>query len=68
MHIGEEIRNELMAQGHGVQWLAERLGCNRTNIYNIFTRESISTSLLVQISEALNRDFFVLYSRQLASK
>ena len=36
IHIGEEIRNELDAQGRSVLWLSHELGCNRTNIYNIF--------------------------------
>ena len=63
MHIGEEIRNELEAQGHSVLWLSQQLGCNRTNIYNIFTRENISTDLLLKTSIALKKDFFALYSQ-----
>lgn len=63
--IGKEIRAELLRQRRGAQWLAERLGCNRTNIYNIFARDGISTDLLMKISIALNRDFFALYSQQL---
>ena len=61
IHIGNEIHDEMTRQGLGALWLAERLGCNRTNIYNIFLRESISTDLLMKISFALNRNFFTLY-------
>jgi hypothetical protein len=66
IHIGEEIRNELDAQGRSVLWLSHELGCNRTNIYNIFLRSAISSDLLMRISIALNKDFFALYSQQLA--
>ena len=66
IHIGEEIRNELDAQGRSVLWLSHELGCNRTTIYNIFLRSAISSDLLMRISIALNKDFFALYSQQLA--
>ena len=65
IHIGKEIHEELQRQGHSVQWLSRQLGCNRTNIYNIFVRESINTDLLMKISIALEKDFFALYSCQL---
>ncbi len=65
IHIGDEIHNEMMRQGRTVLWLSQQLGCNRTNIYNIFVRESISTELLYKISIALNKDFFALYSLNL---
>ncbi len=65
INIGKEIHNELLRQGHSVLWLSEQLECNRTNIYNIFSRESISTDLLLKISIALKKDFFALYSAQI---
>lgn len=65
IHIGKVIHEELLRQGHSVLWLSQQLGCNRTNIYNIFVRESISTELLLKISVALNMDFFALYSKEL---
>ena len=65
IHIGEEIRNELEAQGRSVLWLSQQLCCNRTNIYNIFQRDNISTDLLLKASIALKKDFFALYSRLL---
>ena len=68
IHIGNEIHNELLRQGHSVLWLSEQLGCNRTNIYNIFMRDSISTDLLMKISNALGRDFFSLFYEQLNDK
>ncbi len=67
VHIGEEIRNELDRQGRNALWLSQQLGCNRTNIYSIFLRESISTDLLMKVSIALKKDFFALYSKELKS-
>ena len=67
VNIGKEIHAELLRQGHSVSWLSQQLGCNRTNIYNIFCRESISTDLLMKISFAMKRDFFALYSRHIES-
>ena len=67
IHIGKEIHDELLRQGRSVMWLSQHLDCNRTNIYNIFCRESISTDLLMKISFAMKRDFFALYSRHIES-
>ena len=65
IHIGKIIHEELLRQGHTVLWLSQQLGCNRTNIYNIFVRDSISTELLMKISLALDTDFFALFSEQI---
>lgn len=61
IHIGKEIENELRRQGRGVTWFAQRLHCDRTNVYNIFKRESIDTLLLQRVSAVLKRNFFRLY-------
>lgn len=65
IHIGKIIENEFYSQGRSVSWLAERLHCDRTNIYNIFKRESIDTALLRRISDLLQHDFFDYYTRDL---
>ena len=61
VHIGKEIKAELRRQERGVSWLAEKLHCDRTNVYDIFKREGIDTRLLERISIILNRNFFALY-------
>lgn len=33
--IGERIKQELKKQGKTSVWLAEQLGCHRTNIYGV---------------------------------
>ena len=66
-HIGQLIRDELKQQGRTVTWLAKAINCDRTNIYNIFERESIDTNLLARISKALNRNFFEILTQELNS-
>lgn len=58
MHIGQRIEQELRRQERTVTWLARKIHCNRQNIYDIFRRESIDTTLLQRISHALSHDFF----------
>lgn len=64
IHIGKEIKEELHRQERGVTWLAEKLHCDRTNVYNIFKRQGIDTRLLERISIILNRNFFALYCQE----
>ena len=59
--IGTLIREELRAQRKTAVWLADELGCNRSNIYKIFNRRSIDSELLLRISNALGRNFFQPY-------
>lgn len=58
MHIGNKIEEELRRQERSVAWFARKLYCNRQNVYDIFRRESIDTSLLRRISGILSHDFF----------
>ena len=64
IHIGREIKAELNRQERGASWLAEKLHCDRTNVYNIFKRQGIDTRLLERISIILNRNFFALYCQE----
>ncbi|MDE6460941.1 MAG: XRE family transcriptional regulator [Paramuribaculum sp.] len=67
INIGKLIEDELRSQHKTVVWLADKLNCNRTNIYKIFQRQSIDTELLLRISKALNRNFFDIYIQLLQS-
>ena len=58
MHIGQKIKQVLEKQKKPVTWLAKEIDCERTNVYNIFSRKDISTGLLQRISLILNYDFF----------
>ncbi|MBE6196891.1 MAG: XRE family transcriptional regulator [Rikenellaceae bacterium] len=68
IHIGNLIREELRRQGRSVGWFAEKLCCDRTNVYDIFKRGSLDTALLLRISRCLQHDFFQYYTSQIASE
>ena len=57
MHIGQRIK-EVMAKKVSVIAIAKEIECERTNVYNIFERESINTGLLQKFSIILKHDFF----------
>ncbi|MGN0233519.1 MAG: XRE family transcriptional regulator [Bacteroidaceae bacterium] len=57
--IGKLISNELIRQERTPAWLANKLGCDRTNAYKILKRSSIDTALLARICMILKHDFFL---------
>lgn len=57
-NIGQEISNELRRQERTVSWLARKLGCNRTAVYRIMSKNSIDTALLMQLCQILKHNFF----------
>lgn len=61
IHIGKIIEAELHRQERSVTWFANKLYCDRTNIYSIFKRKSIDTELLLRISGILGHNFFNYY-------
>lgn len=62
IHIGEEIKELLRKKRMKVVDFSRKIDTNRNNSYDIFTRKSIDTNLLLKISEVLEFDFFRLYS------
>ena len=67
VHIGKKIREAVKKSGMSVTEFAERINYSRRNIYSIFVKESMDTSLLAKISEVLKQDFFVHF-RDMAGK
>lgn len=63
--IGNLIKQELRAQERTVTWFAHKLNCQRQNVYDIFSRSTIDTALLMRISSILHKDFFAFYSEQI---
>lgn len=61
IHIGHLIKEELIKQERTISWFARKLYCDRSNVYDIFKRESVDTELLLRISLVLKRNFFLLY-------
>lgn len=58
IHIGKRIETILREKERTVAWFARKLYCNRQNVYDIFKRESIDTTLLQRISAILEHNFF----------
>lgn len=58
LHLGNLIKAELKAQGRTAVWLAQQVHCTPENIYKVCRLRWVNMSLLFQISEALNHDFF----------
>lgn len=58
IHIGKRIEAVLREKERTVAWFARKLYCNRQNVYDIFKRESIDTTLLQRISVILEHNFF----------
>ena len=65
IHIGRIIEAELHRQGRTVTWFAKNIYCNRANAYNIFSRPSLDTDLLLRISRVLNVNFFKYYTDEI---
>lgn len=63
VHIGREIRNYMERGRLSASWLAEKLCCDRTNIYKMFGRPSLDSETLLRISVFLRHDFFAIYTR-----
>lgn len=65
IHIGQIIKQELHHQERSVTWFANKLYCDRTNVYKIFKRNSIDTELLLRISIILQYNFFHYYLNEI---
>lgn len=55
-------------KAHTATWFAEQLHCKHTNVYDIFNRRSVDTTLLERISRILEHDFFLDLSVKLNEK
>lgn len=64
LHIGSEIKRVIEEKGIVAEWLAQQINTSRRNLYDILQRDEISTGQLLEISKALNYDFFKLYRSQ----
>lgn len=62
IHIGKKIKEAVKKSGMSVTEFAARINYSRRNIYSIFGKQSVDTSLLIKISEVLEQDFFTHYN------
>ena len=61
IHIGNEIKRIVEQKGINISKFSSQLNVERSNIYNIYKRESIDTELLRKISIALEYNFFSIF-------
>ena len=61
--IGEMIEKEMRRQGFGATAFSRMISYSRTNVYNIFKRQSVDTSLLEKVCKALNVTPSFFYER-----
>ena len=67
VHIGNEIRKELLLQEHSVTWLANKVEHgDPSNLGKQLSSKHIKSELLFAISAALKKDFFAFYSQELS--
>jgi hypothetical protein len=59
--IGNLIQKKLKESGLSNAEFARKLNCTPQNVFNILERDSLDTQLLMDISEALNHNFFLYY-------
>ena len=57
VHIGNMIQDEIKRQGRTVNWFAQGIYCEKSNVYKMFKRRSIDLAQLMKISEVLNHNF-----------
>lgn len=65
LHIGNRIKEvfDQQPKNHTIDWLADKLNCQRANVYKIFNRQDIDMQLLSRLSYILGHDFFADLSR-----
>ncbi|MBQ3635994.1 MAG: XRE family transcriptional regulator [Bacteroidales bacterium] len=54
--IGELIRLAMEEAERKPQWLARKIDCDRSNIYDIFRRKDVSVEMLCRISKVLKKN------------
>lgn len=62
IHIGSSIKEVFEGKGMTISEFGRRINKSRENIYSIFRRKTIDTGLLIDISGALDHDFFQYYT------
>jgi len=59
IHVGKMIQKKMEEEGRAVRWLAQKLSCNRSNIYKIYEKPNMDVKQLLHISRILHHDFFM---------
>ncbi len=59
--IGKIIQDRLKEVGLSKKEFAQRINCSTQNVFSILERDSLDTQLLIDISKALDHNFFNYY-------
>ena len=59
--IGKIIQDRLTEVGLSKKEFARRINCSTQNIFSILERDSLDTQLLIDVSKALDHNFFNYY-------
>ena len=62
VHGGKLIKEKMRKEGRKIPWLADKVSCDRTNIYRIYKQQHVDPELLTQICIHLEIDLFAPYS------
>ena len=65
LHMGGIVKNELQALKRSIAWLADEIMHDSSNLRKQLESPYIPYKWLYEISIALNKDFFSLYSKYL---
>jgi hypothetical protein len=63
IQIGKCIQEQMDKDGRKAVWLAKQLSCDASLIYRIYAKGIVPAERLIDISIALETDFFVNYSQ-----
>ena len=66
IHVGSMVKQELRKQRTSVSWLSRKLHMERSGVYKMLHRKSLDIGILIEISVALDHDFFADISRKLS--
>ena len=58
VHIGSIIEQKVKESSMSIKEFADKINCERSNVYHIYKQKSIDSELLIRISEVLNFDFY----------
>ena len=64
VHIGKLIKQSVKERGITVSEFARRINTSRENVYGIFKRQSVDTTLLQKAGKVLGKDFFGYYQSE----
>ena len=68
LHLGDEVKRELNVQKRSVAWLAAEIDHDPSNLSDKLNSPYIHNRWLYEISRALKRDFFSLYTKYLVDE